>query len=190
MTIDFSGSIVECWMNDSCIFLGDGLNINIPSRSATFQAVVREVNIEVKDLTGEHSAYKITFANDAAKSLAFEFNSAKIASALTVTAISNTQVGSVFLADLTAAEITNTSSTTVTIDAGAAPVTGGGIEVRWSDAGWGQGNGRNLAGRFDSQVFTLPRLSRVQNYFVRLYDASIPPKYSRYSAALHLDFPL
>ncbi len=176
--------------NAADIFPGDALNINIPSRSATFQAIVREVNIEVKDLTGEHSVYKITFANDAAKSLAFEFNSAKIASALTVTAISNTQVGSVFLAALTAAEITNTSSTTVTIDAGAAPVTGGGIEVRWSDAGWGQGNGRNLAGRFNSQVFTLPRLSRVQNYFVRLYDASVPPKYSRYSAALHLDFPL
>lgn len=176
--------------NADDIFPGDALNINIPSRSATFQAIVREVNIEVKDLTGEHSVYKITFANDAAKSLAFEFSSAKIASARSVAAISNTQVGSVFLAALTAAEITNTSSTTVTIDAGAVPVAGGGIEVRWSDAGWGQGNGRNLAGRFNSQVFTLPRLSRVQNYFLRLYDASVPPRYSRYSAALHLDFPL
>ncbi|MGH9511919.1 MAG: hypothetical protein ACRD2U_07255 [Terriglobales bacterium] len=28
MTVDFSGSIVECWMNDSCIFLGDPANSN------------------------------------------------------------------------------------------------------------------------------------------------------------------
>jgi hypothetical protein len=63
-------------------------------------------------------------------------------------------------------------------------------EVRWSDAGWGQGNDRNLAGRFSSQTFTLPRLARIQNYFLRQYDASAPPRYSRYSTALHLDYPL
>jgi len=28
MTVDFSGSIVECWMNDSCIFLGDPTSAN------------------------------------------------------------------------------------------------------------------------------------------------------------------
>lgn len=172
------------------IFPGDALNINAPSRGAIFQAIVREVDIEVKDLAGEHSIYKITFANDAAKSLAFEFNSAKIASVPGLVPMTNTQVGAVFLNSLTAAEITATSSTTVTIDAGISPIIGGGFEVRWTDEGWGQGNDRNLAGRFSSQTFTLPRLARIQNYFVRQYDASVPPKYSRYSAALHLDFPL
>jgi hypothetical protein len=172
------------------IFPGDALNVSAPSRGAIFQAIVREVDIEVKDLAGEHSIYKIKFANEAAKSLAFEFNSAKITNILNVAAVSNTQVGSVFLSSLTAAEITAASSTTVTIDAGVPPITGGGFEVRWSDAGWGQGNDRNLAGRFSSQTFTLPRLARIQNYFLRQYDASVPPKYSRYSAALHLDYPL
>lgn len=28
LTVDFSGSIVECWMNDSCIFVGDPSNAN------------------------------------------------------------------------------------------------------------------------------------------------------------------
>ncbi len=176
--------------NAADIFPGDALAINVPSRSAIFQAIVREVDIEVKDAAGEHSIYKIKFANEAAKSLAFEFNSTKIASLPDVVALTNTQVGAVFLASLTAAEITGTSSTTVTIDTGVLPMVGGGIEVRWSDDGWGQGNDRNLAGRFNSQTFTLPRLARIQNYFLRLYDASVPPKYSRYSAALHLDYPL
>jgi len=63
-------------------------------------------------------------------------------------------------------------------------------EVRVHDYGWGQANDRNLLGRFATQAFTLPRLARTQNYFLRLYDNSSPPRYSRYSAALHLDYPL
>jgi hypothetical protein len=65
-----------------------------------------------------------------------------------------------------------------------------GSEVRWSDSGWGPGNDRNLVGRFTSQTFTIPRLSRVQNCYLRLFDASAPPKFSRYTAALHLAYPL
>ena len=63
-------------------------------------------------------------------------------------------------------------------------------EVRWSDSGWGPDNNRNLVGRFTTQTFTIPRLSRVQDCYLQQYDASTPPKYSRYSAALHVDYPL
>jgi len=63
-------------------------------------------------------------------------------------------------------------------------------EVRWSDFGWGPGNNRNLIGRFTTQTFTIPRLSQVQDCYLQQYDGSNPPKYSRYSAALHLDYPL
>ncbi len=62
-------------------------------------------------------------------------------------------------------------------------------EVRWSDSGWGPYNDENLVGRFTTQVFTVPRLTKVQNYFLRQFDASNPPKYSRHSAALHIDLP-
>ncbi len=57
------------------------------------------------------------------------------------------------------------------------------------DFGWGQANDRNLAGRFSTQTFTVPRLAAVQNYFLRQYDASMPPRYSRYTTALHLNYP-
>jgi hypothetical protein len=53
-----------------------------------------------------------------------------------------------------------------------------------------QANDRNLLGRFNTQTFNLARLAATQNYFLRLYDSSSPPKYSRYSAALHVDYPL
>lgn len=63
-------------------------------------------------------------------------------------------------------------------------------EVRAHDFGWGAANDRNLLGRFGTQTFSLPRLARAQNYFLRLYDNSSPPRYSRYAAALHVDYPL
>ena len=72
------------------------------------------------------------------------------------------------------------TSTTVQVDAGVAPASGYGIEVRENDYGWGQANDRNLLGRFSTQAFSLARLAATQDYFLRLYDNSSPPKYSRY----------
>jgi hypothetical protein len=63
-------------------------------------------------------------------------------------------------------------------------------EVRYSDSGWGVGYNGNLVGRFTSSSFALTRYARSQTYFLRSYDGSGPPKYSRYSAALHVDYPL
>jgi len=63
------------------------------------------------------------------------------------------------------------------------------VEVRWSDFGWGPFNDQNLAGRFTTQTFTLPRLAKVQDYYLRQFDGSTPPRYSRFSAALHVDYP-
>jgi hypothetical protein len=63
-------------------------------------------------------------------------------------------------------------------------------EVREHDFGWGQANDRNLLGRFNTQTFSLPRLARTQSYFLRLYDGSSPPRYSRHAEALHIDYPL
>lgn len=64
------------------------------------------------------------------------------------------------------------------------------VEVRNSDQGWGAGYNGNLTGRFTGSRFTLTRYARAQGYFLRSYDGSTPPKYSRYSAALHVDYPL
>jgi hypothetical protein len=169
---------------------GDAMSINVPSRGVSFEAIVREVQITVEDLAGEHSRYVIQFAMDAAKPLAFEFETSSLTALPQVTSYANTQVGDIYIADLTAAQITQVTSTTVTIDAGVSAPSGGGFELRWSDEGWGVGNNRNLLGRFTSQTFTLPRLARTVDFFVQQYDAANPPRYSRYSAALHLDYPL
>jgi hypothetical protein len=172
------------------IFPGDAVNVSVASRAASFQAIVRLVEIEIRDLRAEHSWYKIQFADTAAAPLDFEFQTGTVVLPLSLTSTTVAQVGTLFLPDLTSAEITLATSTTVSVDAGVAPMSGGGIEVRWTDFGWGQENDRNLAGRFSTQAFTLPRLAAVQNYFLRQFDDATPPRYSRYTTALHLKYSL
>ena len=172
------------------IFPGDGLAINIPSRMATFAAVVREVDVQIIDLAGENSRYTLRFVDAGDPSLGFAFVTALVKQTQVLTPIDVTEVGNVYLDDLTAAEIVDVTSTTVTIDAGLTPVGGGGIEVRYSDLGWGIGYNGNLVGRFTSASFALTRYSRGQSYFLKGYDGSSPPKYSRYSTALYVDYPL
>ena len=181
------------------LFPGDALNVTLASRSAAFQAIIQEVAISFEDLAGEHSVYEIQFESSVAVDLAFVFDAQLITASeansqfstvlMNLNAIPSTQVGTTTLAALTGATVTQVSSTTATIDAGVTPPTGGGVEVRWSDSGWGAASDQNLAGRFTTQTFTLPRLTKVQDYFLRQYDASNPPKYSRVSTALHVDYP-
>ena len=172
------------------IFPGDGLAVNVPSRVASFAAIVREVDVSIADIAGESSRYIVRFVDAGDPSLDFAFVTALVKQTQVLTPIDVSEVGSIYLADLTDAEVTNVTSTTVTVDAGFTPPAGGGIEVRYSDAGWGVDNNRNLVGRFTTSSFTLTRYARAQNYFLRSYDGSVPPKYSRYSTALYVDYPL
>jgi hypothetical protein len=167
---------------------GDALAVNLPSRGANFRAIVREVEIEAADLAGDRAQYVIRFTGDSAKPLAFELEAAPYAS-LPEQAAPAPTLGAP-LPPLTEAEVTDVTSTSVTIDTHCTPPSGGGIEVRRSDAAWGPDNDRNLVGRFTSPVLFLARLSRVQDFYLRQYDASAPPRYSRYSTLLHVDYPL
>ena len=172
------------------IFPGDGLAVSVPSRMASFGAIVREVEVEIVDIVGENSRYTVRFVDAGDPSLDFVFVTALVKQTQVLVPIDVSMVGNVYLPDLTDAEVTNVTSTTVTMNVGFTPVAGGGIEVRYTDAGWGVANNRNLVGRFTNSSFTLTRYARAQTYFLRSYDGSGPPKYSRYSTALHVDYPL
>ncbi len=174
------------------IFPGDAVSVNIPSRGGAFTAVVRAVAIDVIDPANDRGMYTIEFANDLAAPLGYQAASSATVVPLgdMLLAQTTTQVGNFYLQNLTEAQITQVSGTTVSVDAGIAPPTDWGVEVREHDYGWGVANDRNLLGRCTTETFSLPRLARTQNYFLRLYDNSSPPKYSRYAAALHVDYPL
>ncbi len=174
------------------IFPGDAVRVNVPSRGAVFDAIVRQVTINVMDPAGDRGMYTIEFANDLAVPLALQESASATAVPLqdVPVRLSTAQAGAYYLENLTEAQITAVSATTAQVDVGMIPPSGCGFEVRAHDYGWGQANDRNLLGRFTTQTFSLPRLARTQNYFLRLYDNSSPPRYSRYAAALHIDYPL
>lgn len=174
----------------SDIMPGNAVQVSAPSRGAVFTAIVREVEIQLLSLCDDLLQYKIKFANEAAEPLAFEAVDITLASPVPKILDVNTPSSSLYIASLTAAQVTNVIASEITVDAGVTPQSGGGIEVRRSDGGWGASDSGNLAGRFTTQTFVLPRLSRVQGYYLRQYDGSTPPKYSRYSMLLHVDYPL
>ena len=169
---------------------GDAVQVAAPSRGANFSAVVRKVDLTVVSLVNDRSHYDIAFANDAAQPMALKFEAIVLPAPVTTIYTAGTPSSSLYIASLTGAQITNVIASQITIDAGMAPLPGGGIEVRRSDGGWGPGDGGNLAGRFTTEGFTLPRLSKAQSYYMRQYDGSSPAKYSRYSALLYADYPM
>ena len=182
--------IVSDYLPVEDVIPGDAVTVEAPSRGANFSAIVRKVEVQVVSLADDRSHYDITFANDAGEPLAFKLDTIALAAPVETIYTTGTPSSSLYIDSLTAAQITNVIASQITIDAGIAPPAGGGIEVRRSDSGWGPGDGGNLAGRFTTETFVLPRLERAQSYFLRQYDGSSPAKYSRYSALLHVDYPL
>ena len=123
----------------------DAVQVSAPSRGAAFNAIVRDVELQVVSLAADRSQYVIRFANDAAAPLAFKFTNMTLPDPLTIIYTTGAPSSSLYIASLTAAQVTNVIATEITVDAGCAPPPGGGIEVRRSDAGWGPGNCGNLA---------------------------------------------
>ena len=182
--------IISDCLAASDVLPSDAVQVSVPSRGAAFSATVREVDVQVVSLASDRSQYAIRFSNDAAESLSFQFENMLLPVPVSTVFTTTAGSSSLYLPSLTAAQVTNVIATYITVDAGVAPPPGGGIEVRRSDGGWGAGSSGNLAGRFSTQTFSLPRLSRVQSYYLRQYDNSSPVKYSRESALLHVDYPL
>jgi hypothetical protein len=169
---------------------GSAVQVSAPSRGAAFTAIVHNVELQVISLSDDRSQYDITFANDANEPIAFKLETITLPTPVATIYHTGTPSSSLYIDSLTEAQVTNVIATEVTFDAGVAPPPGGGIEARRSDGGWGPSDSGNLAARFTTQTFTLPRLERVQNYYLRQYDGSSPAKYSRYSILLHVDYPL
>jgi hypothetical protein len=97
------------------------------------------------------------------------------------------------LANLQQLTVTAQTATALTIDAGLTPPTGGGFEVRRHDGGFGSGSSATGTGdlvlRSPVRGFTIPRALFEETFFVRMYDASNPPLYSRESSAIVTHLP-
>jgi hypothetical protein len=89
------------------------------------------------------------------------------------------------LANLQQLAVTSLTGTALQVDAGTAPPAGGGFEVRLADWRFGpQVDAADLVLRSPVRSFSIPLAAQVQRFYVRMYDASTPPVYSRFSSAV------
>jgi hypothetical protein len=138
-------------------------------------------------------AYAVKFANDWATEWADGIGlklSEEIAADTILPQTASSSAGEV-LANLQQLTVTSLTGTALQVDAGTAPPAGGGFEVRRSDAQFGAGvDAADLVLRSPVRSVSIPRAAQVERFYVRMYDTSVPPKYSRWSSAVYVNWPV
>ncbi len=173
------------------IWPGDVLSVT--SEGVTSSFLVRSVVAEDGGAVPEVRTYRIAFANDWATEWADGIGlklSEEIAvdAVLPQTALSSP--GEV-LANLQQLALTSVTGTALGVDAGTVLPPGWGLEVRRKDWEFGVGvDASDLVLRSPVRSFSIPRAAQVERYFVRMYDGSSPPVYSRFSSAVFVNWPV
>jgi hypothetical protein len=173
-------------VNPADVWPGDVLAIS--SGGATMSVVVRRVEIVNGMACPEVLTYRMAFANDWAEGLGLTLSETIAANALLPqTALS--APGNV-LANLQQLQVVSATGTALQVDAGTATPVGGGFEVRRRDGDFGPGVDQDLVLRSPVRSFSIPREGQIEHYYVRMYDGSTPPLYSRFSSAVFTDLPV
>ena len=94
------------------------------------------------------------------------------------------------LANLTGLTVTALTGSTVAINAGVTPPTGGGFEIRRRDFVFMAGEDPDLVMRSTQPNMTFSRETANDRFYIRMYDGSTPPNYSEFSTALFINLPL
>jgi hypothetical protein len=177
-------------VNPADVWPGDVLVVT--SNGQTMSVVVRGIEIVDGMACPEVLTYRITFANDWAEGLGLTLSEAIAANTLLPeTALSSTSPsGSSVLANLQQLQVVSATETALQVDTGTAASTGGGFEVRRRDGDFGPEVDQDLVLRSPVRSFSIPREGQVEHYYVRMYDGSTPPLYSRFSSAVFTDLPV
>ncbi len=168
------------------VWPGDALVISLTG--LTRRLIVRAVKIDVDASSPELATYHIAFANDWAEALSVKLAAglASGAQAPIAAATAPVQVA----ANLPRLVVTGWAAASLAVNANATAEAGGGFEVRRRDGNFGPGAQQDLVLRSPTQDFTLARAGEKEQFFVRMYDGSVPPKYSRFSSAIFIDAPM
>jgi hypothetical protein len=173
-------------VNSADVWPGDVLALT--SNEVTTSVMVRKVDVEDGMTCPETLTYRIAFANDWAEGLGLRLSENIAADALLPeTALSGPETT---LANLQQLQVTSITGTALQIDAGLAPPAGGGFEVRRRDWDFGPAVGQDLVLRSPVRSFSIPREAQVEQYYVRMFDGSTPPVYSRLSSAVFTQYPV
>jgi hypothetical protein len=167
------------------VWPGDALLINAPSANLNAQVVVRSVQLTYRSTMPDLVSYAIAFANDWADDLAIKTSGTIPADAWLPASVALTP-----LANLTALTVTALNGSTVNLNTGVSPPTGGGFEIRRRDFAFMPGEDPDLVARATVPTITFSRQSANDRFFIRMYDGATPPNFSEFSTALFINLPL
>ncbi|WP_158752289.1 hypothetical protein [Acidobacterium sp. S8] len=168
------------------IWPGDVLAVSSTSASMSANLIVRSVQVDIGCTVPQMNQYTIRFANDWADALAIKTSSTVPADAWLPQQPQAVEP----LANLLTLNPSSITGSEIQISAGATPPPGGGFEVRRRDWSFGPGTDSDLVLRSPASNFTIPREAAIEQYYVRMYDGSTPPNYSRFSSAIFVNVPL
>lgn len=168
------------------VWPGDVLAIAATSTGLNANLVVRKVEIEIACTRPQLAKYVVSFANDWADALAIK-TSTKVPADVWLPQQPETVLP---LANLAALSVTSVSGSAIQVSANATAPTGGGFEVRRRDWAFGPGTNSDLVLRSPVPNFTIPREAVMEQYYIRMYDGSTPPNYSRFSSAVFVNVAL
>ncbi|MGC9158288.1 MAG: hypothetical protein ACP5FH_04805 [Terracidiphilus sp.] len=167
------------------VWPGDALLLNAPSANLNVQVVVRTVTVTYSASYPDLVEYAITFANDWADDMAI-----KTSTRVPVNAWLPAPIAPTVLPNLNSLTVTALNGSSVTVDAGVTPPTGGGFEIRLRDFAFMAGSDPSLVMRSTQPVMTFSRVCASDRFYIRMYDGSTSPNYSEFSTALFINLPL
>jgi hypothetical protein len=149
----------------SDVWPGDALLLNAPSAGLNTQVVVRTVKVSYRASYPDLVEYAIAFANDWADDLA-------IKTSTTVPADAWLPCGDCadLSANLTGLTVTTLNGSTVGINAGVTPPSGGGFEIRRRDFAFMAGEDPGLVVRATLPNMTFSRETANDRFYIRMFD--------------------
>ncbi len=170
-------NLPDPWPGDLATFL---------TRNQTAQVTVRRVRLTDGVALPELVRWELEMANDWVECASVQVSTAIPADAGHVLVGGGTSS----VAGLFELQVVSVSKSAIQLDAGVAAPSGGGFEVRRSDGGFGPGQSGDLVLRSSVRGITIPRGAQMERFYVRMYDGSTPPVYSRLSSAIVTNVPV
>ncbi len=189
--LNFSSNPAAAWrgtysyynlQNQSDIWPGDALDFNSSAAGFNISVIVRKVTIKSTSSSPEVLDYAVEFANDWAETIAMELTDT-ISPDVYLPQEPETAPNA-YLANLNALQVVSISTTSIVVNANITPPANGGFEVRSRDYTFGPSTDEDLVLRSPVPNFTITRSVDEEQFYIRMYDGSKPPIYSRLSSAV------
>lgn len=174
--------------NQSDIWPGDALSFNSSGEGFNANVIVRKVAIESTSSFPEVLHYRVEFANDWAETISMELT--RTISPDVYLPQEPVASPGAYLANLNAIQITSVTATSIVVNTNVTPPANGGFEVRSRDYTFGVSVDEDMVLRSPIPNFTITRSADIEQFYIRMYDGSNPPLYSRLSSAIFTNIPI